>query len=282
VGGAAPGGPLVGRQSPGDQVELFGRDQRGDRHGDPLLGRMRPGAHPPADRLQRRLAPPSRGRPQPTAGRLALVGRVGQQIADRRRPPHRPAGRGRHAAGGELRSQGVQGHPTGRIRGEQLLHNGGRDRVDPDRGGVTRPLGMQPVAVGCPRPRQQLPTAQPGLPPPPHPVSDQGPLVLGHRPADLGHQLLVRVVAERPITKHHPDATSLQLLQDHHLVHEVAGQPIWRGDHDHVEGCPRGMVAKRIQAARGPAWRRWRRHRERRARRQRSTPRAPRRSCGAG
>jgi hypothetical protein len=46
VGGAAPRGPLVGGQPPGDQVELLGRHQRGDRHGDPLLGWVCPGAHP--------------------------------------------------------------------------------------------------------------------------------------------------------------------------------------------------------------------------------------------
>jgi hypothetical protein len=136
----------------------------------------------------------------------------------------------------------VQRHPTGRVGGEQLLDHHGSDRVDLDGGGVAGSLGVQPVAVGRPCPRQQLPAAQSGLPPAPHPVGDQGPLVLGHRPADLGHQLLVRVVAERPVTEHHPHATAFQLLQHYHLVHEVAGQPIRRGDQDHVERCPRRMV----------------------------------------
>jgi hypothetical protein len=211
-------------------------------------GWVRPGAHPPADRLQRRLAPPGRSRPQPAAGRLALVGRVGQQPTDRRRPPHRPPGRGRHpprAVSCAARACSVT--PAGRIRREQLLDHGGRDRVEPDRGRVTRPLGVQPVAVGRPRPGQQLPAAQPGLPPAPHPVSDQGPLVLGDRAADLGHQLLVRVVATRPVTEHHPHATALQFLQDHHLVHEVAGQPARRGHQHHVQRRPRRMVAKPVQ-----------------------------------
>ena len=167
MGGAAPGGPLVGGQPSGDQAELLSRHQRGDRHRDPLLARLRPGAHPFADRLQRRLTLLGWGRPQPTAGRLTLIGRVGQQVADRRRPPGRLAGRGRHPAGGELRGQAVQRHPTGRVRGEQLLHDHGGDRVELDGGGVAWPLGVQPVAVGCPRPGQQLPAAQPGLPPAP-------------------------------------------------------------------------------------------------------------------
>jgi hypothetical protein len=119
----------------------------------------------------------------------------------------------------------VQCHPTGRIRREQLLDHDGGDRVDLDGGGITRSFGVQPVAVGRPRPGQQLPAAQPP-PPAAHPVSNQGPLVLGDRAADLGHQLLVWVVADRPVTEHYPHAAALQFLQDHHLVHEVASQPI--------------------------------------------------------
>jgi hypothetical protein len=107
---------------------------------------------------------------------------------------------------------------------------------------------VQPIAVGRPRPGQQLPAAQPRLPPAAHPVGDQGPFILGDRTTDLGHQLLVWVVATRPIDEHHPHAPAFQLLQHHHLVHEVAGQPIGRGHQHHVEGCPRRLVAKRVQA----------------------------------
>ena len=206
------------------------------------------GAHPPTDRLQRRLPPPGRVRSQPAAGCLALVGRVGQQVADRGRPPDRLAGRSRHPPPGEPCRQGVQRHPTGRVRREQLLDHHGGDRVDLDCGWITRPLRVQPVAVGRPRPGQQLPAAQPSLPPAPHPVGDQGPLVLGDRPADLGHQLLVRVVSERPIDEHHRHAAALQLLQHHHLVHEVAGQPVRRSHQHHVKGRAGCVVAKRVQA----------------------------------
>jgi hypothetical protein len=141
----------------------------------------------------------------------------------------------------------VQSHAASRVRREQLLDDHGGDRVDLDRYRVPGPLGVQPVAVGCSRPGQQLPAAQPGLPPAPHPVGDQGPLVLGHRATDLGHQLLVRVVAQGPVTEHHPHPAALQLLHDHHLVHEVAGQPVRRADQDRVERRPRRVVTKRVQ-----------------------------------
>jgi hypothetical protein len=107
---------------------------------------------------------------------------------------------------------------------------------------------VQPIPIGRPRPGQQLPATQPRLPPAAHPVGDQGPLVLGDRATDLGHQLLVRVVAEGSIDKHHPHAPAFQLLQHHHLVHEVAGQPIRRGHQHDVEGRLRRMVAQRVQA----------------------------------
>src|SRR5512132_2014960 len=209
---------------------------------------MRRGAHPLTDRLQRRLALPGRSGPQPPAGRLALVGRVGQQVADGRRPPDQPPRRGWHPSGRELRGQSVQRHPTGRIRGEQLGDHHGSDRVDLERGGVPGPLGVQPVAIGCPRPGQQLPAAQPGLPPAPHPVGDQGPLVLGDRAADLGDQLLMGVVAQGAVAEHHPHAAAFQLFQDHHLVHEVAGQPVRRTNHHHIERRAGCVVAKRVQA----------------------------------
>ena len=56
MGGAAPGAALVGGQPPLGQVELLGRHQRGHWDGDPLLGRVRSGAHAPPDRRQRRPA----------------------------------------------------------------------------------------------------------------------------------------------------------------------------------------------------------------------------------
>jgi hypothetical protein len=56
VGGAAPGSPLVGGQPSLHQVELLGRHQRRHRDGDPLLGRVDPGAGALADWRQRRPA----------------------------------------------------------------------------------------------------------------------------------------------------------------------------------------------------------------------------------
>jgi hypothetical protein len=79
----APQRPLlVGAQPLLDALELLGRNQGRDRHGDPLLRRMDPRALAVAHRLQGRPPGPGRGGPQPAAGRLSLIGGVRQQ------PPH--------------------------------------------------------------------------------------------------------------------------------------------------------------------------------------------------
>jgi hypothetical protein len=53
----------------------------------------------------------------------------------------------------------------------------------------------------------------------------------------------VRVVTTGPIDEHHPHTVALEFLHDHHLVHEVAGQPVRRADQYQVEGCLGRLVA---------------------------------------
>jgi hypothetical protein len=73
------------------------------------------------------------------------------------------------------------------------------------------------------------------LPAAPHPLSNQGALVLGHRAADLEHQLVVRIIAHRPIEELDSAARPLQFGEDHHLMDVVAGQPIGRGQEQKIE-----------------------------------------------
>jgi hypothetical protein len=58
----------------------------------------------------------------------------------------------------------------------------------------------------------------------------------------------VRIVCERSIDEHHPHAPAFQLLQHHHLVHQLAGQAIRRSHQDHVERRLGRPVAQRVQA----------------------------------
>jgi hypothetical protein len=80
-----------------------------------------------------------------------------------------------------------------------------------------------------------------------HPLGDQRALVLGHRPADLQQQLVVRVITHRPVQELHLAAVGGQLLDQQHLMDVVAGQPVRRGDHHHVQLGQRRMIAEPIQ-----------------------------------
>jgi hypothetical protein len=46
----------------------------------------------------------------------------------------------------------------------------------------------------------------------------------------LQQPVVVRILAHRPVQKQHLAAPSLQFLQQHHLMHVMAGQPVGIGD----------------------------------------------------
>jgi hypothetical protein len=52
------------------------------------------------------------------------------------------------------------------------------------------------------------------LPASSHPFGDQGPLILGDRPADLEQELVVRVLGHRPVEELDAAAVLLQLLEE--------------------------------------------------------------------
>ena len=204
-------------------------------------------------------------------------GRVGEQAGDmvpddlvevvRRGPaccrrPGRPrtgSHRGQplgHLVHGGLRLQ----VPVEQLRDQHRLAG-----LHPDRGRITGPLGVQPVPERRAGPRQQRARPQLGLPSAAHPLSDQRPLVLRDRSADLQQQLVVRVGAHRPVQELHLAAVTGQLVDQQHLVDIVAGQPVRRGDQDQVQLGQRRMVSQPVQAPAGSGWRRYSRHRGRRA-----------------
>src|SRR3954468_15003248 len=68
------------------------------------------------------------------------------------------------------------------------------------------------------------------------------------RSADLQQQLVVRVLAHRPVEELDHRAMSLQFLDEQHLMHIVARQAVWRGDQDAVQPGARGGIAQSVQA----------------------------------
>ena len=247
VAGVAGRALLVGIQFGLYLGEGLLADDRRDRHFDPVLFRPRGMALARPGRQQRRPAPPGRRHAGAVGQRPAGIGRVAQDAAHAGHGPARLARRGRHPQAGQPRSELIQGClrlevPVEQLRGQRRLPG-----LHPHRGRVARPAGIQAVAERRAGPRQQRARPQPGVPAAPHPLGDQRALVLGDRPADLQQQLVVRVLAHRPVQELHPAAVAGQLLDQQHLMNVVAGQPVRRGHQNNVKIGQRRMIPQPVQ-----------------------------------
>src|SRR6266508_445233 len=60
-------------------------------------------------------------------------------------------------------------------------------------------------------------------------------------------QLVVGVLAHRPVQELHLAAMPAEFVDEQHLVDVVTGQPVGRGDHDQVKLGQRGMVPQPVQ-----------------------------------
>lgn len=244
----APRALLVHDQDLLHSGELLRADDGRHRNLDPFLRGPGASAFPAADGSERRPAPLGAHGPGLPARRQAHIGRVGQDPPHRAGVPMRPPHRGGHAPLSQATRQGIQADAARRVALKYLLDDRRLRRLELHAGRVTRPLGVEPVAVHPVRPGQQLPTLQLRQPPTPHAVSDQGPLVFRNRPPDLQDQLLVRIVgAQRSIDEVDATATALQLLQHDHLVDVVARQPVRCRHEDQVEGGVGRLIAQGIQ-----------------------------------
>ena len=134
------------------------------------------------------------------------------------------------------------------IPGEDLLHHRGLDRVEPHPARIAGAFRVEDIAIGRASPGQQLPAAQLGLAPAPHAVGDQVALILGHGSPDLEQQLVMRIIAHRPIQKHNLAAALGEFVDQQHLMDIVARQTIGCGDQYLLEGGKGGVVAQAIQA----------------------------------
>jgi hypothetical protein len=200
------------------------------------------------DRQQRRLAPAGRDHPGAVGQRPARIGRVAQDAAHAGGVPARLARRGRNLKVGQPLGQPVHGRLRLQIPVEQLRHQHRLGPLYPDPGHIPGPLGVQPVAERRRGPRQQRASPQLRLTAAAHPLGDQRALVLSHRPADLQQQLIVGILAHRPVQKLDLAAVPAQLVQQQHLVDIVAGQPVGRGDHHQVNLGQRRVISQAVQA----------------------------------
>ena len=148
----------------------------------------------------------------------------------------------------EVIDQPVQGVAALQVPGEHLGDDGRLGRVLVDPRGVAGPVGRHPVAVRGAGPGEHLAGLELALSASPHPFGDQGPLILGDRPADLEQELVVRVLGHRPVEELDAAAVLLQLLEEEHLMDIVSRQPIRIGDEDRVERGHGRPIAEPVEA----------------------------------
>ncbi|CAG0935582.1 hypothetical protein TFLX_04424 [Thermoflexales bacterium] len=239
------GGPVRGL----DRVELFlSHDRRDRRHEQPLLAwqhHMTPGFTPHG--LQGRPSPPRGHRSRPTGIDLTRIGWIHQNIAQRRLIPAGFAARRRHLQLLQVLGQAQQ---TTAFLGVPSIHLAYPDRLglfnmDPVR--VARMFRINPVAKRHMRPGQPLTGAKFALAAQAHPFGNQGALIFGDGPANLQQQLIMGILTHGPIQKFHEATGRLKFVQQQHLMHIVARQPIRRRQQDLHDFAPADGFPQTIQ-----------------------------------
>jgi hypothetical protein len=238
------GQPLLGA------IELLLADDGGHRCDRDPLGRVRDPLGPltASQRQQGGAAPLGGMRAEAIGKDLTEVDGIGEHASQGRGAPGPVTPGRRNAQPLQPLDQGedrrtVVGEPS-----EQVTDDGGFGFVQPHPSRVAGPLGIKPVAIGRPRPGQEGSGAQLAQTTPAHALGNQSALILGHGAADLQQELVVRVAAHGPVQEHDLRPVLLQLLDQKHLMHVVARQPIWGRDQDPIQPGTRSGVTQAIEA----------------------------------
>jgi hypothetical protein len=85
------------------------------------------------------------------------------------------------------------------------------------------------------------------LTPPSRAPRYQRPFVFAHSSADVPQQLIMRVLAHRPLDALDPTVHAFQFLQQHHVMHVIAGPPIGGGHEDTIKGGRFDGIPEMIQ-----------------------------------
>ena len=156
VGVVAGAALLVARQLLLDTVKDLLRDDWGHGHANPFLARAIAGADSRPHGQQRRLALGGGHDAGAVAVRGPGVGRILQDPPHTRHIPARLASGGENASAGESEGDAVYGRRRLKIPGEHLADHDGCGRVELQASGITRMLGIEPVAKGRAAPGKQL------------------------------------------------------------------------------------------------------------------------------
>ena len=213
-------------------------DERGPRNRDPclrwggLLALPRP--HGPQGGLAvagwGRACPPTRGRPR--------IGRRPQDATHRGdMPSGRPRG-GRSLGITEAFGDARQAHRCLglMIPGKNRRHDCRLAQLNAEAARVAGMLGIEAGALGSDRPRQELATAECGMPATSHAVGNQGPFVLRHRPPNLEQKLIMRILTHRALQELHLTPSLGECIDQQHLMDIVACQAIGGREEDPLKG----------------------------------------------
>src|SRR3954462_2054276 len=219
---------------------LLGDNGRDRRNRDPVL----PRSHAPG---RSRRAGTARLLEAPGID-LAGVDRVGQDAAQGLHVPAALTPRRRHPVLVQLLGQAIETASLLSIPDEHLSDCGGFGRVLAQASRVTGVIGIHTVAVRRLRPGQQDSGLKLAKTATAHPFRDQAALVLGHRAADLQQELVVWILAHRPVEGLDLAACGRDLLPEEHPMHIVAGQPVRGGDQDAIQLTHRRPISQPLQA----------------------------------
>jgi hypothetical protein len=119
------------------------------------------------------------------------------------------------------------------IPGTHVLHDGGVHRLNAPPARITRAFGIEQRAIGCARPRPQLPAAPRRLTTPAHPLGNQRALLLCHGRTHWQEQLSVGGLTHRALDTCDAAAPLGAFVDQEHLMHLVACSTL-RGRDQHT------------------------------------------------
>ena len=130
---------------------------------------------------------------------------------------------------------------------EDLLYDGGRDRIDLETMRVSRMFRIEQVPIRSTAPGKELPAPQLCKPSSSHPVGNQLPFILGDSTSHLEQELVMRVVTHGTVNKDDLTATLMQFLDQEDLMDVLAGKSVGCRQENDFEGSEEGMVAQPIK-----------------------------------
>jgi hypothetical protein len=113
---------------------------------------------------------------------------------------------------------------------------------------IPRSLRIDLIPKGDPDPGQELASAELGESSSPHPLRNQGPLVLSDGTPDLQEELVVRILGHRSLHELDAAAALLELFEQEDLMDVFAGQTIRCRHHQEIKLAEASRIPYSIES----------------------------------